>query len=406
MINEALQKKLVQKILDSKEFTGSKIYQNYLTYLVEATNRGENPKETTIAIEVFGKDSNFNPGEDTIVRSHMYSLRKKLDSYYLTEGKDDKYVLKIPKGHYQTHFVPAGGDKILSPLLFSRFANRYSFLLIALLFAIIIFQWLHIHNNENKLKNYQVVEKNDPIWKDYLQSDLPVLIVLGNHFFFNVYNDVFKDTVSIRNPRVNSAEDFMSLYPNLTLTPAPEPYFPYHSVWSMASVLSVFNSVHKTPILRKSSDIFPQILNEYNIIFLGSIKTLYRLKHTLHKSHFSYEISPHKVIYTLPDSNIVKTYETSRHSQGPNEDLVLALKLPGPDKNSIMIIASYHSLGAPEIVNYLINPVTRKIIEDKFIEKYKSMPQYFEILFRVTGIDKTAYSTEILVYNKLAADND
>ena len=98
---------------------------------------------------------------------------------------------------------------------------------------------------------------------------------------------------------------------------------------------------------------------------------------------------------------IVQYFSTTLHSDGPNEDLVLALKLPGPLNNSIFIIASYHSLGAPEISNYLINPSIRFDLEKKFQEKFGYIPQYFELLFRVTGIDKTAYNTELLIYEEI-----
>lgn len=43
-------------------------------------------------------------------------------------------------------------------------------------------------------------------------------------------------------------------------------------------------------------------------------------------------------------------------------------------------------------------------LEKRFKEKYDEVPQYFEILFRVTGIDKTAYSTEVLIYNEISKD--
>ncbi len=101
MLNRSQKLNLVEKILASKEFSGSKVYQNYLTYLVNATEDGKALKEITIAMEVFGKDADFNPAEDTIVRSHTYSLRKKLESYYLLEGKEDRFQLMIPKGHYE-----------------------------------------------------------------------------------------------------------------------------------------------------------------------------------------------------------------------------------------------------------------------------------------------------------------
>jgi hypothetical protein len=83
---------------------------------------------------------------------------------------------------------------------------------------------------------------------------------------------------------------------------------------------------------------------------------------------------------------------------------VLVLKLPGPKGNTILIIASYSSLGSPEIANYLTKPETCSQLARLFEERFQSTPQYFEILFHVIGIDKTAYDTEILIFNEIRSN--
>jgi hypothetical protein len=405
MINEAIQKKLLEKILNSKEFSTSKIYKAYLSYLVEATNKGIALKETTIAIDVFGKDANFNPAEDTIVRSHAYALRKKLENYYYNEGREDGFHLQIPKGHYEARFVPASEDYAdQTKKIFRKYNKYFHFTSIVIIFLIILLTLLWIWNLslERKLTHYQFIERTDPIWKEYLKPVLPVMIVLGDHFFFTEYSDKYQSNIVIRQGKINSVEDLETYYPNKNLKPSDEPYFPYHSIWSLPPILNIFYSVNQKPILRRSLQLNTQILDEYNIIYLGSIKTLGILKHTLAKSHFSFEILPHKIYYTPPDSGKVQTFETALHSAGLNEDLVLALKLPGPANNSIFIIASYHSLGAPEIAHYLTNPKSMAELKNKFMQKYQHVPPYFEILFRVTGIDKTAYHNEILIFNEIS----
>jgi hypothetical protein len=404
MSNESIENKLLEKILASNEFSHSKIYQTYLTYLVEASREGKDLKETVIAIEVFGKDATFNPAEDTIVRSHTYTLRKKLESYYFHEGREDKLRLKIPKGHYNTKFITVS-DNIYHPKrILSFVSKRLTIPIMMTLILVTVISMLYNYSLKNQLHSFQCIEGNDPIWKEYLNSSLPILLVVGDHFFFNDYLEKYQQEVGIRHPAINSMEDFQQAYPNYRVIPSVEPYFPYHSIWSLPPILSILYSVHETPILRKSSDVSPQMLDEYNIIFLGSIKTLYKLKHTLLKSHFDFEVSPHRVFYKPDDQTDTQIFETSLHSTGPNEDLILALKLPGPDNNSIFIIASYHSLGAPEIANYLTLPETRKDLEQRMVNKFHRVPKYFEILFRVTGIDKTAYNTEILVFNEIKPD--
>ena len=405
MINDNSYKKYLDKILQSEEFSSSKTYQNYLSYLTEAATSGKELKEITIAMEFFEKDASFNPAEDTTVRSHTYNLRKKLETYYLKEGSEDKYVLEIPKGHYEVSFVPVNEAESYSRSLFNRLIKIKIYLpIIALLLAGVIYLLLQDLSLRNHLEKYEIIDENDPIWHDYLRSQLPILIAVGNHFFFTEYSEDYENLLAIRDGNINTMEDlrdFNAKHPHRRIQPADEPYFPYHSIWSLPPVLSILYSANQTPILRRSSSLSPQILGEYNIIYVGSIKTLYILQYTLQKSDFRFEISPHQIHYLKPDSGSTQVFETSLHSSGPNEDLVLALKLPGPEDNSIMIICSYHSLGAPEVANYLVNPETRSEVEKKFEEKFYRMPEYFEVLFRVTGIDKTAYNTEILIFNEI-----
>ncbi len=395
-------KKLLEKILGSPEFSHSKIYQTFLSYLVEAAEQGRELKETTIAMEVFGKDATFNPAEDTTVRSHTYTLRKKLENYFLQEGKTEKIRLRIPKGHYEVLFSPVSADRLVPKNLFRFLIRNGHWILVALLAGLCVFQAVRNRMINGKMARYRVLKPDDPFWKEYLQSDLPILLVVGDHFFFNDNLPKYGSTVSVRHPRVNSAEDLHALYPGIQADLSAEPYFPYHSIWSLPPILSMLFSANQTPILRKASDVSPQILDEYNILFLGSIKTLYALKHTLLKSHFRFEIAPHRVIYTPPGADSSVVFKTSLHSPGPNEDLVIACKLPGPDDNAIFIIASYHSLGVPEISATLTTPSRRANLEKMFLEKTGRIPPYFEILFRVTGIDKTAYNIEILVLNEIA----
>lgn len=403
-INEATKDKLLEKILNSTEFCSSHIYGKYLTYLVNASLENKNLKETSIAFEFFEKDADFNPAEDTIVRSHTYNLRKKLEKYYFTEGKSDAYRINIPKGHYQVEIVPYQETKLSPKYYLNKILRLYPFILLLLASIVLIVLFSKNRALNRELEAYQLIDRNDFIWKEYLHSEIPIMIVTGDHFMFNLYSDKYQREFSIRDVTINSEDDLDAFKINFKepeIQETPEPYFPYHSIWSLPPIYAIFLSNKQYPILRKSSSITPQMLGEYNIIFVGSIKTLYALKHTITNSNFDFEIAPHKVYFTLPDSGTVKEFKTNLHSSGPNEDLVLALKLPGPSGNCIMIIASYHSLGAPEIAKYLTNPETRTVLEQKFEEKYQYLPQYFEILFRVVGIDKTAYNTNILIANEI-----
>ena len=52
----------------------------------------------TLGIDVFDRDVDFDPQVDPIVRIEAGRLRRALERYYLTEGKNDPIVIRIPKG--------------------------------------------------------------------------------------------------------------------------------------------------------------------------------------------------------------------------------------------------------------------------------------------------------------------
>ena len=127
-----------------------------------------------------------------------------------------------------------------------------------------------IFRKKIQLNNYQLIDPDDFIWKEYLQSKLPILIVPGDHFLFYVHSNEFNRDFAIRDMAINSMEDlqeFNSQYQNTIVNPSLEPYFPYHSVWSLPPILALLNASNQESSLRESSDITPEVLNLYNIRF-------------------------------------------------------------------------------------------------------------------------------------------
>lgn len=92
----------LEKILSSGRFLQSTRLSRFLRFAVERTLQGKGPeiKEYTIGTEVYGRRSDFNPGEDSIVRTEARRLRRKLKEYYENEGKDDEVIIFFRPGSY------------------------------------------------------------------------------------------------------------------------------------------------------------------------------------------------------------------------------------------------------------------------------------------------------------------
>jgi hypothetical protein len=67
---------------------------------------GTSPKEYQIATEVFGRQQDFDPHVDSMVRVQAGRLRTKLAEYYNSEGVDDPILVEMPKGNYALTFHP------------------------------------------------------------------------------------------------------------------------------------------------------------------------------------------------------------------------------------------------------------------------------------------------------------
>jgi TolB-like protein len=92
----------LERVLESAGFKRNERMSRFLRFLVDRHLEGKEDelKESVIGIEVFGRRPDYNPKQDSIVRTEAGRLRARLSEYYLTEGKDDPLVIDVPKGGY------------------------------------------------------------------------------------------------------------------------------------------------------------------------------------------------------------------------------------------------------------------------------------------------------------------
>ena len=92
----------LEKVLASSDFSSAARGSQFLRFLVEGTldGRGDQLKEYTIALEVFERDETFDPGTNPAVRVEASRLRRRLEHYYLTQGREDAVLIEVPRGTY------------------------------------------------------------------------------------------------------------------------------------------------------------------------------------------------------------------------------------------------------------------------------------------------------------------
>ena len=92
----------LERILVSPDFEASQRSKDFLRFVVEENLAGRSYtlKGYTIATRVFGRDKDFNPNLDPIVRIEAGKMRRALERYYFKAGSQDPIRIEIPKGTY------------------------------------------------------------------------------------------------------------------------------------------------------------------------------------------------------------------------------------------------------------------------------------------------------------------
>ncbi len=394
---------ILEDILKSNSFINSKLNSKLLTYLVECEITNKTPSEYSIALDVFKKDSSFNPNEDTLIRVSVYNLRKKLERYYLNMGKQCRVRVKIPKGHYEVVFFNHTKEKTKNFLSNSHIM----FISIILILFFIIAYLLSISVPKN---NSQIIsELKTSYYSDIITSINPMLVTLGNDFiYFSDYSE-FKTTPirkMVRNSAINTEaefEKFKSKNKDLNnLEKLPFSFFNQASIWPLPKIAILLNSLNKSYSLKSSSTLTSNDIKNNDVIFLGSFWTLGILNQFLRDEDIQYSIIGGETLTIDSFASDSTLYYTRKGVPAyDHDDYCLFMKVPGPNNNIIYFFISFYATGSMGAVNYLTNIKSLKILENKLNDKFGTAPRYYKLVFKSTGYDREVLSTELIYLDKI-----
>jgi adenylate cyclase len=96
----------LERIFASSDFDAPRRSREFLRFVADEViaGRGDDLTQVAIAVEVFGRKSDFDAIVDPIVRIQAGRLRRSLERYYLLSGKGDPVRIELPKGTYAPVF--------------------------------------------------------------------------------------------------------------------------------------------------------------------------------------------------------------------------------------------------------------------------------------------------------------
>jgi len=108
------------RVVASPGFAHNERLSRFLRFVVERhlEGRGDEIKESLIGVEVFNRRSDFDPRQDSVVRTEAARLRSRLGEYYAGPGSSSTLKIEVPKGGYTPVFslVEAPGGSPRRPM--------------------------------------------------------------------------------------------------------------------------------------------------------------------------------------------------------------------------------------------------------------------------------------------------
>ena len=96
----------LERVLGSPNFKASSQQIAFLKFIVDQTLDGNAGliNDHTVATQVFGRGPEFDLSVDPVVSIQASMLRRALERYYSTGGKNDPIRIVIPEGRYVPEF--------------------------------------------------------------------------------------------------------------------------------------------------------------------------------------------------------------------------------------------------------------------------------------------------------------
>lgn len=343
----------VEKILQSREFSGSEVLRNLLSFLAKhhIAKPGEVVKEYELAVGVLGRPEGFDPRVDSAVRVHAARLRAKLAEYYMSDGSDDPILIEVPKGSYHISsryrtFETAQHREALSPPTVTDPVKPSYGKWFALGFAAaaaLTCVGLGIWTLARPAPAPAAVEA---FWRPFFQSAQPPIIVFSNHRFTG------SSATGLRYFRegVDSPSESNDTYSGTGTVMA---------VGELSSLLSLHG---RSPQLKRAELLTWDEGRDANVVFVGAPEANSRLREMAPLQHFKFKSSYEQpqfgtggIVNIHPGPGEQSIYFGSDRPFAFDYAVIALLPNLNPERN-VLVLAGTNTYGCQAAAEFVLRP--------------------------------------------------
>jgi hypothetical protein len=426
----------LERLLQSRVLHGSETLKAFLRYVVleSINNQDGHLKEYTIAAEVFGRNSDYDPRNDSIVRVQAGRLRSKIQEYYATEGKHDKVLIDLPKGHYNAVFSYArghNGDSLavdeqtqavvaeqaaVTPIRVDSEGRRSSWRgripVLSLLGVSIFLLFLAVKYNseasrlrdsdKGKTGTDTQMDALYPLWGQFLKSDEPILVSYSNTRFQGRPETGMKllkplDWQAPAGQKAPASQAGETAGPRSSYI--TDHYTGVGEVMGVVSLSNLFSKANHTFKVKRSLLLGWDDLKTQNIVVLGSPAENLFLRQLPQDQDFVFRLAKGEnqeekfgIVNLRPrrgEESVYLNKDDAPSTSEISEDYALISLLKGLDRNPnqrLLILAGITTFGTQAAAEYVTNPEYMK----ELLTHLKtgpsmsgSVPSYYQVLIRI-----------------------
>lgn len=360
-----------------------------------ARSAGPAPKEIEIAIEVFGKRSDFDVAQDSVVRVYMHKLRKRLDEHYARQPGAGRLV--VPKGEYRLTYEAAPSHEpvhaaVEPPTQGRELWMRVCIAGVALLIGAAAAWALSTRLGASAAERELSAVRTSGIWAPILHDDAPIAIIIGDYYLLGENDAAGNVARLVREFHINSKADLldhleldpqrMARYRDLDLT-----YLPASIAWALHSISPLLSSKARTRVLLMSQLEGDTLANSH-VVYIGYLSGLGMLGDTVLEAS---RLELGGTYDELVDRSTRQTY-MARQPAISGEGLVdygYLAAMDGPNGHRWLIVAGTRDLGVIETARSISNAASAAILEQQ-----SAGTASFEALTRVTGMAGARIDTD------------
>ncbi len=421
----------LERVLRSQTLAGSASLRALLQYLVLKAigDQAINLKEYTIATEVFGRSGDFDARIDSVVRVQAKRLRAKLQEYYELEGNSDSVFIDVPKGHYRVFFsyvrnnhtvdlvrdteaeigeAPAGPSPKIDKEKTWKTALILTIIMLAIAVVVLIFSNRDLRKQPQQSVSLNGEADSGAVWKPFLSSGAPTLVVLSNPAVYRFSNAADPDVLLKRSVELTPEQAGwlsealkdrfvmrQNRIPRLIL--AATDYTGVGEAIGFQRIADLFRSAGKSVTLKQSRTVSAEDLKTYNVISLGSVWVNDWSWKLPIKEDFTYSVNA-TIVNDNPEPGEEHEYRPRFNERTGEliEDYGLITVKPGvTDETTLMILAGIKSEGTQAAAEYVTKKEYLNILNQRLqqLSAPAGLPKYYQVLLKVdvdNGIPTTA----------------